>query len=464
MMSEKVSIKTEPIGNDYVQEDSTLSCSTIKLEKFTNMLNDIKDEPDLNKMEENLPANVDKYTIYVIKEEGNGDGMADVLPEDIPSFYTPCKSDDNTEVITHDEVHHQHGTQQDQTAPITQHISLPKLEIMDVDTDEQESKGSENNGDTDVNVSSNKEHKCELCGSSYAGVTNLRRHMRKKHPLSIDSKYICKICNQRFTSQPGLDRHSLQVHKEAHTTQTPYEHKCELCDSSYTENACLRRHIRDKHSSSIDLEYICDICNQRFATQAGLCTHSYRRHPEVQTSSKHKCEICGSCYIQLPALLEHMKNKHPSPIDLEFICEICNQRFETQAGLSTHSYRRHPKPQTSSKHTCKICGSCYRRLPALLEHMRNKHPSSIGTEYRCEICNQKFTTQKGLGIHSYTHTKTPAKYNCEICGRCYTDDRNLRKHIRDKHPLSIDTEYICEICKQRFTTKHGLDLHCIKMH
>ncbi|XP_073842818.1 uncharacterized protein [Musca autumnalis] len=506
-MTEKVSIKTEPFANDFKQEDSTndtdtVDCSITKLEHFIQMGNDIKeDELDLDKMEEFLPENVDESTIDIIKIE-DMDEMNEFLPEDLPNTYSPssvtCKSDYRMEVITYDEV----GLQTHRMSTTTPQISLAKLEIMDVHEDEQDSNGPEVNDNEQgpreaLRVANKKvgkynksdktcedknatksvisssgvaktptEHKCELCGKFYGNSNNLLAHIRKKHPTSMVTDYICDICDQTFTTQMGLTKHSFRIHKTAHSTLTRIKHKCELCEKSYTEAKALRTHVRNKHPFSIDTEYVCKICNQRFTTSSGLDRHSYRMHPENQTNTIYKCEMCDNAYTNDKNLRAHIRKKHPSSMDTEYICEICNQRLSTQKGLDLHSYWLHHRAnltQTPANHNCEICGKCYTEDNNLRKHMISKHPSSIETEYICDICNQRFTTQLGLQRHSYR--KHPvAKHNCEICGRCYIDNTNLRKHMTSKHPLSIDREYLCEICHKSFTTKIGLGLHCTKAH
>ncbi|XP_073838253.1 uncharacterized protein [Musca autumnalis] len=327
-MSEKeVSIKTEPVAEDhYNQANSNNDTHTLcgdnrtKLEHFTYMVNYIKkDELDMDKMEEFLPENIDvEPTIDVIKKEDDVDEMEEFLPEDsTSSLYTPslltCKSNDRIEVITHDlGHHHQHFTQQHLTCTTTQQISLPKLEINDVDTDEDDDCKvlKINSGDTDTNVSDNKERSvtCELCDRSYTDDSSLQRHVRYKHSL-----YICEICNERYTTKKGLVAHSSRLHPGAHSSQAPDVHICEVCGRCYVGSQNLWFHIRNKHPLSIDPDYICEICNQRFMTQKGLDRHSYRMH-QVAHSTQHTCELCGSYFRQKQNLRRHMRKKHPLPI------------------------------------------------------------------------------------------------------------------------------------------------------
>ncbi|XP_073842798.1 zinc finger Y-chromosomal protein 1-like isoform X1 [Musca autumnalis] len=483
-MSEVFSIKTEPFDNDYKQEDSkdstndtnTLSYNSTKLENFTNMgINIKKDEPDLDKMEEFLPETIDESTITVIKEE-DVDEMDEFLPEDSASIYS-WKSNDRKEVITHDVLHQQQVTQQHLITTTTKEISLPKLEIMDVHTDEEDSKDLETNGDTDVNSADNNEkrsvilsarvHKCELCSKSYTYKKYLKAHMRQKHTLSTNAQYICKICNQRCTTQVGLELHSIRKHPE---TQRPTENKCEICGSCYAESKSLRAHIRSKHPASIDSNYICEICNDKFTTQIGLDRHSFRAHPETQTPTEHKCEICGSCYKMKQNLTKHMRKEH-SLIDKEYICEICHTECTTEKGLDRHFNRMHTEAHSTFKYKCELCARSYTDIKSLRSHIRDKHPLSIDSEYMCEICNTRFTSQIGLDrhydrMHPGAHsTQTPdKKHKCEICGICFRGAFHLRTHMRKKHSSFLDSEYICEICNVKFTTQLGLDRHSYTKH
>ncbi|XP_073842771.1 uncharacterized protein isoform X1 [Musca autumnalis] len=469
-MSEITSIKTELFAKDYKPEDSnndtnTLHYNATKLENFTNMENDIKeDKIDFDKMEEFLPENVDESTIDIIKEE-DVDEMDEFLSEDSASIYS------SSEAITHDEVQHQRGTQQHLTSTTTQE-DQDDIEDLDI------------NCNTDSNVSAKTErsivssssvaqtptiYKCELCGISYNREANLRKHTRHKHPLSIDTEYICEICNQRFTTKQGLDRHSYMLHAE---NQTGTRLKCELCGNSYAKNGDLERHMRKKHPLPTDTN-ICEICNQRFATQRGLDMHSYMMHKETQATIQHKCDICGSCYKVFSNLREHIRKKHPSSTETTgYICEICKQSFTIQKGLDIHYKRMHQRAhstQTPSKHKCELCGNSYAANQNLIKHMRKKYPLPTDTtEYICEICNQRFATQRGRDIHLYKihhEAITPTnKHKCEICGRCYIESKKLRIHIRNRHPSAIDTEYTCHVCHQRFITQKGLDIHLYKIH
>ncbi|XP_073842841.1 uncharacterized protein [Musca autumnalis] len=463
-MLESFCIKTEPITKDCEPEDcnnntNTLRYNTTKVEHFTNILNDIKEDGlDLDRMEEFLPEKVGKVAFDIITEEGV-DEMEEFLPEDSPSIYSSSsltwKSDDCTKAIIHDEVLHERGTQQHPTNITTQQISLPKLEIIDVHEGEPDSKGIEVNDDKHSEINDNKEDsqdvcmasnnivqkckksdkicqdknssKCEICGRCYRASYNLLAHIRNKHPSSIDPTYICEICHKRFTTQKGLTAHSYQRHPVAS------EHKCEICGRCHTQAKGLRLHMKNKHPEAYS----------------------------AQTRTKQKCELCDCSYTRDKTLRAHMRDKHPSFIDSEHICEICHKGFTTHIGLTTH-LRMHPEVgsiQISAKHNCEICGRCFTENYHLQKHMRNKHPSSTGydctecgfrsndgskflihlseahrqTKYKCPKCDIIMKTHSGLIKHLENH-----KHQCPACGKCYKEIFDLTIHIKWSHPNEKD--------------------------
>ncbi|XP_073842899.1 uncharacterized protein isoform X2 [Musca autumnalis] len=393
-MSESFCIKTEPIAKDCEPEDcnnntNTLSYTTTKLENFTNMLNDIKE--DRLDLEEFLPEKIDKVAFDVIKEE-DVDKMEEFLPKDSPSIYSPSsltwKSDDCTKAIIHDEAPHERGTQHYLTNITTEQISLPKLEIIDVHEDEPDSKGIKVTDDEHSKINNKKEgsrhvrkcknydktcennntkkseHKCEICGNCYRGSHTLREHIRNKHPLSINTEHICKICHQKFTTEIGLATHSYRRHPVA------TEHKCEICGSYHIRPKALQMHMRNKH-------------------------------PEIRFTQtrKHKCELCDCSYTDDSSLRVHLRNKHPSSINTEHICKICHKKFTTERGLAKH-VKMHPEIRSDSQ-----------------------------TKYKCPKCGRIMKTKSGLINHFKNHG-----HHCPACGKCYKELFDLTIHIKWSHP------------------------------
>ncbi|XP_073842833.1 uncharacterized protein [Musca autumnalis] len=460
-MSEFFTIKTEPFANDYKDESSnkdlnTLTYNTIKRENVTNMVNDIKeDELDLDNMEEFLPENVDEFTIDIIKKED---------PDEMVEF-----------LINQDEEQQQNVTQHHLPRTITPQISVPKLEIIDVHEDELQSSGPEANdsaeGSMNASIVSNKKHKCKICEKYYTESKNLLAHIIQKHPSSMGTEYICRICNQKFTTQTGLDRHSNRTHSVA---QTPTKHKCEICGICFKEFMYLKRHIRQKHRSSMGSQYICKICNQDFATERALGRHSNQLHPVDQTySTKHKCKICGCSYVRSRSLRLHMKNKHPLSMNAKYVCEICHRRFGTPVRLATHYRKMHQILQTettvydsSEKHKRNLNSNGH-------ENNENEQDDSWDVSMVSNDKVEKYeksdktcedTNNEKSAILSSHVGQTPAEHKCDICGKHYTESRNLLAHIRNTHPSSIDSEYICEICNQGFATQRGLGRHSNRVH
>ncbi|XP_073842932.1 uncharacterized protein [Musca autumnalis] len=316
-MSQVFSIKTESFDNDYKQEDSgndtnTLVCNTIKLENFKNMANNIKEEqPDLDKMDEFLPENVDKYKFDIIKEE-DVEEMDEFLPEDSTSIHSTSllswKSDDRTEVITHDVALHQHDKEQHQNSTIT------KFEIIDLDTDEDDSKGLEvTDDDKHTKVSDNREDSRESNDS-----------------WKSDDR------TEVITPDVALHQHDKEQHRNSTIT------KFEIIDLDTDEDDSKGLEVTDddKHTKVSDNR---EDSRESNDTCANEDTETYVISPSrvAQKAAKYKCEICGCCYNVHHSLLAHIRNKHPSSLDSDYVCEICNKKFTSPISRGMHYYREH---------------------------------------------------------------------------------------------------------------------------
>ncbi|XP_073842723.1 uncharacterized protein isoform X1 [Musca autumnalis] len=374
---------------------------------------------------------------------------SEFLPKDSPNIYSPSsltwKSDDSTEVITHDEVHQHHLT-----TTITPQIFLPKLEIMD------DSKGIADTENKQSKVNDNREDS---------------HNLRSKHPSSADSEFLPEDSPNMYSPSSFTwksdDRTEVISHDEVHqhhltTTITPqiFLPKLEIMDDSkgiaVTENKPSK--VNDNKEDSRNVFMVPNEIVSKCKEYDKNCNDKNTK------KSQHKCEICGRCYSQSNTLREHIIKKHPLSLDTNYICEICNKRFTTPAGLEGHTQKKHP---AACHHICEICGGCYKEDKFLRIHLKDQHSFSLDTEYACDKCDKRFITQIGLDNHSnLMHTKAgePTEHKCQLCGRGFTTSKLLRAHIRRKHPSSTDSEYICEICNQGFTTQRGLDKHAHWKH
>ncbi|ODM88407.1 Histone H2B type 1-P [Orchesella cincta] len=117
---------------------------------------------------------------------------------------------------------------------------------------------------------------CGICGASVAG--SLVSHMRLKHPKQEDFRFVCTVCNRRFTQYTRLKLHKQSCHvvepqfkceicargfklekrlKEhrlgVHLNQKPF--KCEQCPRAFMRRTLLKRHVEGVHEGKKFKQY-----------------------------------------------------------------------------------------------------------------------------------------------------------------------------------------------------------------
>lgn len=140
-----------------------------------------------------------------------------------------------------------------------------------------------------------KPFECSVCGKGFADKMCVKVHMRTH---TGERPFICPICGKTFISLPKLTLHDVTVHLKARN------YACKTCDKRFFTNAALRIHTRSQHTS--ERPYVCPICNMTFATNGGLWKHSLTHKEKKQ----HKCKICDKTFTSTTAKRTHEQVQH----------------------------------------------------------------------------------------------------------------------------------------------------------
>lgn len=108
---------------------------------------------------------------------------------------------------------------------------------------------------------------CDICNKSFTRKNNLRRHMGEVHATQ-KMKHQCRICGATFVRKSNHGIHVKEFHGNVQllgpqkpvlvpggVKPTPagrrYKHyvACDICELVVSDKSCLKRHIRNKHST-----------------------------------------------------------------------------------------------------------------------------------------------------------------------------------------------------------------------
>ncbi|NP_001088538.1 BCL6, transcription repressor L homeolog isoform X1 [Xenopus laevis] len=176
--------------------------------------------------------------------------------------------------------------------------------------------------------------------------------------------FFCNECDSRFSEEGSLKRHMLQVHSDK-----PY--KCDRCQASFRYKGNLASH-KTVHTG--EKPYRCSICGAQFNRPANLKTHT-----RIHSGEKpYKCETCGARFVQVAHLRAHVlihTGEKPYP------CEICGTRFRHLQTLKSH-LRIH----TGEKpYHCEKCNLHFRHKSQLRLHLRQKHGAITNTKVQYRV-------------------------------------------------------------------------------
>lgn len=131
----------------------------------------------------------------------------------------------------------------------------------------------------------------------------------RKHGLDGDeTKYKCEICNSSFTLQRLLNRHM-----KTHSFYKRYH--CQFCTKGFNDTFDLKRHIRTHKGIK---PFKCSRCDKSFTQRCSLEAHLTRVHGVVhkfgfreRRSKMFVCEDCGSTFTENSDFMKHVHEFHP---------------------------------------------------------------------------------------------------------------------------------------------------------
>ena len=97
------------------------------------------------------------------------------------------------------------------------------------------------------------------CHAGFTQLSSLTRHLASHRPEFYSEKaekgeklFECKYCDAKFTKS-----HRLKTHEKTHFEEAPEKaHQCVICNTSFQSEWSLKRHIRLRKYTLVDLHLI----------------------------------------------------------------------------------------------------------------------------------------------------------------------------------------------------------------
>ncbi|XP_012285162.1 zinc finger protein 260 [Orussus abietinus] len=341
---------------------------------------------------------------------------------------------------------------------------------------------------------------------------------------SEETKFKCKICSKRYTTQKGLKKHSL-VHEKQHKCNVCFKmfyklenmekhkkihasrpHACQFCHASFSKPQSLTRHLKshnEKPSDGIERVgnedakvedtskkdakseedtddemagsnepdefenapelYKCEICSQYCSSLKNL-----KRHALVHGDKKYSCTVCKKWFFRPDTLKKHAE-KHGHGL-LDNLAED-NKLFDSDdepfgngaaARLPEGAKREESEEEGTGEYKCQHCDKVMATKKGLRRHVSMHKPKA--EPVTCEVCKKVCASQARLVLHQKTHNKpkekAPREYLCHICSKVYPSNSSLTYHMRTHTGVK---PHVCKTCNSGFTTTTSLANH-IRIH
>ena len=186
-----------------------------------------------------------------------------------------------------------------------------------------------------------KDLKCSICEEQFNTNSMLMTHLKSAHMFS------CKKCNKEFQTQENLKIHLKEAHRES-------KYICNLCGDHFSSQERIYEHMvlhktekTEKIHDQLEKPLRCKICHLTLKTMYSMKCH-LDKHRGVKNA--FACDKCDMKFDICSKLDEHRRKHVPkTDFDRPFVCTVCDSRFILETALKRHYLREHSTSVTNGK-------------------------------------------------------------------------------------------------------------------
>ena len=176
---------------------------------------------------------------------------------------------------------------------------------------------------------------CAICDQNFGKKKYLVAHVKWQHcgPATKESQKVqskakslnrkCNICGDLFNSR------TIKDHMQSHSIDEKFQ--CEYCDNKFASEFNVKRHILNIHEQKKKLR--CDKCAFQTNRMDNLNRHKMNTHSADEEKTLYECDICGDKMTRNDHMKEHRKTCQGRK---KFLCEKCSKKCLTKEALRKH--------------------------------------------------------------------------------------------------------------------------------
>ena len=196
-----------------------------------------------------------------------------------------------------------------------------------------------------------------------------------------------------------MSKHISTVHENSKTMD------CELCGKSFSSKNRYIGHLSNFHEK----KYTCDLCDKRFGYRGILSNHVATIHEgRTITLSRFPCKICLKTFTRKHSIRQHMSSVHEGK---KYTCSSCGKDLSEESSLRRHINLIHEGKGPKFECHYENCDYVTNYKQQILAHKisHDKHMGFIykgnskRKDYKCDICENTFSSTKGLKKHYQKH-------------------------------------------------------------